>query len=348
MIRPARNRGSASVVALLATLAILTVATATWTVAIESAREARTAHGSVQAAAAAEAALRGYSGASAGRGALPLGGSQDLGGFTIAAGVSAQATLQRVGRELYIVRGQGRHVASGSTRSVGYGLWALHPTARLQETGAIVSLAGAVTIGAGGGIRSNSISVPPLGWGPLCAPLLAAIDSVVPAGTLATVKRDTAAAVQLGRFDQAWLAANATSRVPNWLTPAPNAVAGRCVTSDPANWGDPSGSGACAAHRPLVAAAGDLVVSGGVGQGTLIVPGDLTLEAGAHFFGVVLVGGSLRVLGGSGIVGVVRSGSDVFVSQASITGSACPAMLAWSHPSLGQTVAIPGGWLDPF
>lgn len=347
MIRPAGNRGSASVVALLAALAILTVATATWTVAIESAREARTAHGSIQAAEAAEAALRRYSGASAGSGALPLGGSSDLGGFTIAARVSARATLQRVGRELYIVRGQGRDVASGSTRSVGYGLWSLHPTARLQETGAVVSLGGAVTIGAGGGILSNSISAPPAGWGASCAPLLAAIDSVAPSGTLAAVMRDTTAAVQLGRLDQALLAAKATSRVAARLTPAPNAVAGGCVTSDPANWGDPSGSGACAAYRPLVAAGGDLVVSGGIGQGTLIVPGDLTLEAGARFFGVVLVGGSLRVLGGSALVGVVRSGADVFVSQASITGSACPAMLAWSHPSLGQIVPIPGGWLDP-
>lgn len=334
--------------ALLAALAILTVATATWTVAIESAREARIAHGSVQAAAGAEAALRRYAGVNVGGPALPLGGNRDLGRFMIVPGVSARARLHRVGRELYIVRGEGRHAASESTRSVGYGLWSLHPTARLQETGAVISAAGAVTVGAGGGILSNSIGTPPPGWDGLCSPLLPAIDSVVPSGSLASEQRDTTRAVRLGRLDQAWLTANATSRVSTRVSPAPNEVAGGCVTSDPENWGDPSGSGVCAAHRPLIAAVSDLVVSGGLGQGILIVPGDLTLEAGARFFGVVLVGGSIRVLGGSQLVGLARSGAGVVVSQASITGSACPAMLAWSHPSLRSVVAIPEGWLDPF
>lgn len=72
------------------------------------------------------------------------------------------------------------------------------------------------------------------------------------------------------------------------VTPAPAVSGGRCDRARADNWGDPSGSGACATYAPLIWATGDLRLQGGAGQGVLLVDGDLVLEAGARFSGVVI------------------------------------------------------------
>ena len=57
-----------------------------------------------------------------------------------------------------------------------------------------------------------------------------------------------------------------------------------CIASDPENWGDPAATSPCADHFPLVHVRGDAVLGpGSVGQGVLLVDGDVTFEAGARF-----------------------------------------------------------------
>lgn len=99
----------------------------------------------------------------------------------------------------------------------------------------------------------------------------------------------------------------------------------------PWNWGDPGGQEVESCRERWVArsAPGNLGVEGGVGQGTLLVAGDLHLGAGARLRGLVLTGGSVRLSGGAKLVGLVRAAGGVALEDsARIEGSVCAAVLA--------------------
>lgn len=92
------------------------------------------------------------------------------------------------------------------------------------------------------------------------------------------------------------------------ITPGPVVNAGGCDTSVTTNWGDPAG-GACATRMPVIRALGDLTVSGGVGQGILIAGGDLFLEGGALFMGIVVAGDDIVTgAGGATVLGAALAG----------------------------------------
>lgn len=92
------------------------------------------------------------------------------------------------------------------------------------------------------------------------------------------------------------------------VTPSPVMAAGACDTSATTNWGDPSG-GACGAHLPVIKALGNLTVRGGVGQGILIVDGDVVFENGASFAGLVLLADDFVTgAGGGSVLGAVIAG----------------------------------------
>ena len=92
------------------------------------------------------------------------------------------------------------------------------------------------------------------------------------------------------------------------VTPAPAFAAGICDTAATTNWGDPAG-GACGAHLPVIKALGDLTVRGGVGQGILIVDGDVVFENGASFAGLVMVSDDFVTgAGGGSVSGAVIAG----------------------------------------
>jgi hypothetical protein len=96
----------------------------------------------------------------------------------------------------------------------------------------------------------------------------------------------------------------ATSRpLPSVVTPAPSVASGSCLTSDPSNWGDPDRTtppGACEGFFPVLHAAGDLHLAGGVGQGVLLVGGNLTVSGGARFAGLVITRGAVHSTGSGG------------------------------------------------
>ena len=118
-----------------------------------------------------------------------------------------------------------------------------------------------------------------------------------------TVLRDSAAAdsstyMQIGGSTWTELAMGADVRLASGahVTPAPVASGGLCTASDD-NWGDPtSSSGACAARVPVIYAAGDLSIDGGVGQGVLLVAGHLTIAGPFVFSGQIVVRGGIETL----------------------------------------------------
>ena len=106
-----------------------------------------------------------------------------------------------------------------------------------------------------------------------------------------------------GDLDFRGLAALATIRVPPALptTPGPVVVNGVCDTSVRSNWGDPTTEGPCQDHFPVIHVVGNLALGGGgVGQGILLVEGDLSITGRFEFYGIVIVTGIFNNNRGSG------------------------------------------------
>ncbi len=114
---------------------------------------------------------------------------------------------------------------------------------------------------------------------------------------------DTASALRLGHFDWPTLVGLAHSRITVRVSDASPRVSGEeCDTAAPENWGEPNRwmGGPCGGYYPVIHAASDLVVDGGRGQGVLVVDGNLTVQGGFEFAGVVLVRGAVVAGPGGG------------------------------------------------
>jgi hypothetical protein len=86
-------------------------------------------------------------------------------------------------------------------------------------------------------------------------------------------------------------------------TPRPTYDGTVCRTSDQLNWGNPIGpvTDDCHGHFPVIYSPGNLSMGGnGIGQGILVVDGDLTISGVFEFYGIVIVLGTFNNSQGSG------------------------------------------------
>jgi hypothetical protein len=93
-----------------------------------------------------------------------------------------------------------------------------------------------------------------------------------------------------------------------------------CRTGDYTNWGDPIvPTSVCGSYFPIIYSPGDLHLSGGWGQGILLVGGDLEISAGVEFYGPVIVQGRIRSTGTGGHIygGLMAANADFGVSLVS-------------------------------
>ena len=101
---------------------------------------------------------------------------------------------------------------------------------------------------------------------------------------------------------------------------------GRCNTGQAfaSNWGNPENPGAaCSDWFPIIHVTGSgRIQSGGVGQGVLLVDGDLDLRGNFAFYGLIIVQGNMETQGSGNRVwgGVMASNAD-FDTQALSGGS---------------------------
>jgi hypothetical protein len=141
---------------------------------------------------------------------------------------------------------------------------------------------------------------------------------------------------QFGDLTYDQMAANATVVFQNYENGPYQPVAtltasGRCNYSDRYNWGEPLRTAGyiaeCSNYFPTIHAYGNLQLNGGGrGQGVLLVDGNLLIEGGFQFYGLVIAKGAVD-LGGTGsdggkIYGGLFSQNIVINDQSIIQGNA--------------------------
>lgn len=248
----------------------------------------------------------------------PVG--QTLGPFTysLAGGATAHVRLTRTGLTTWWVISEG-HVGTLALREARRTINAVYrldlpppvPDAALAVVDSALVSGGATVIGTDsmeiGGICSNLPVAPIAGVAAADTTRITGLAGIVGAPPLAS---DSTIATRITAIDSA-LTPDIVLPAGSIVTPGPVISAGLCDTLASANWGDPTG-GVCGARFPVIRVAGDLTVRGGMGQGILLVAGDVAFENGAMFAGIVIarddfVTGS----GGGSILGAVVAGDAV-------------------------------------
>jgi len=212
---------------------------------------------------------------------------------------------------------------------------------QINVLGAITTK-GVVKIGGSTSINGNDTSF--AGWN--CPPAGAAVaGAAVPAYTnlayggtcpggacikgsplvaITPLASDSNTYFSYGGMKWADLVAMADKSVSGTMTGVgPVVLAGLCKTSDIKNWGDPARNvllpGACESYFPVIYAPGDLSVNGNVGQGILLVNGNLSIQGGFSFYGPVISRGSVKLTGtGNHINGSVLAASVIDSTSTSL------------------------------
>ena len=215
--------------------------------------------------------------------------------------VRTQVLVTRTTRRLFAIVAEATQLLDGSARRVGLLVRAPLPSSS-SPRGALVSAVG-VTIGAEAHFVVDSACGDTTTAGVVLAPSATlTIDSAVIGGA-PSVTRSAAAAdsVTYLRFGDAWwtdLAAAADVRLADGahVTPTPVTSGSSCARVE-SNWGDPSSATSpCAARVPVVYAAGDLTIDGGLGQGALLVDGHLLITGPFAFSGQIVARGGIEMI----------------------------------------------------
>lgn len=170
-------------------------------------------------------------------------------------------------------------------------------------------------------------------------------------------------------YDQLAALADKVYDISDGPDPDPVSSGGVCTTAVKSNWGQPTiPSDPCFDYFPIIWAKDPTatasspgtgtfhISSNGVGQGVLLVDGDLQLDGGFQFYGVVLVKGTFRTEGQGGHVnGVLLSygGGDIgststAVGKSTVQFNSCAIDRAvYGNIQLSRSVPIADrSWID--
>jgi Tfp pilus assembly protein PilX len=304
---------------------------------------------------------------------LATGASASFNGTLPSGTGTYTGTVQHLNPQLYFVQVTGTDKNNLATRTLG-------ALSRLLYVN--VTIKGAVTtqngLKIGGSSFINGVDTNPTGWS--CNAVndtLPGIDTgdsanITTAGCSnyscvqgsPKVKQDNSITdstfLKFGDFTWNDLVSMATKIYSSGYGPAsdfgPVGTATTCTTSVQDNWGDPMvppSVAGCAAYFPIIYVNGNLKLTGGYGQGILMVNGDLSVQGGFQFFGPVLVRGSLTTQGTGGHFngGVMAANlidsSSVVNGNAVVTYSSCALFKALQANSPGRWLRQ-RSWLDLF
>lgn len=229
---------------------------------------------------------------------------------------------------------RGGRILTGATRRISSSVKIL--TANISPPAAMTTR-GPTTITGGAQVRGED-DVPP-GWSAFCSGGLtnkpglatpnAAQVTLKGAGSITgtpMVQEDTtissATFQQFGELTWTDLVAMADKHIPSGAitqVQPDSTAAGECLTGTLLNWGNPlNPNGACGDYFPIVHIQSPvgLIQSGGMGQGILLVDGDLDLRGNFVYHGIVIVQGNFETQGsGNRVLGGVMANNVDFALQ---------------------------------
>jgi len=271
--------------------------------------------------------------------ALAIGTDAVQPAVPFATNLQAVPTVTKLSSSVFLVRSEGQRLSGGNViarRLVGTLVRAVVPDIEIEGA---LTVYGQLTLG--GSADIDGADHLPGGWGGSCGALEAPVagvrinqDQIQTNGSNcngdppACVGGDPAVEIDSSvtpstftnfgdvTFDDLAAAANLTvSGLITNLHPdslaapvgSPVGTPGRCNRASSQNWGEPGLAGViiippCYDYFPIIYSPSDLHISGGRGQGILLVRGNLTLSGGVEFFGPVIVLGEVRSTGTGGHV----------------------------------------------
>jgi hypothetical protein len=269
-------------------------------------------------------------------------------------------SVRRLNSTLFLIQIEGRYLVAGQaiTRRQIARLIRLDPPALDPEA----PLTSRIGLEVGGSAQVSGVDQIPPAWGAICpfpGPTASAIrDSsgliitsggcagmtcltgTGPVDTDPTVTSDTFNVFGAQTFVSLSAAAEKIVTAPsnNLGSLGPTYDAGPPVTcrfGDLQNWGDPDDpTSPCGDYFPLIYAPGDITLSGGSGQGILLVDGNLTLSGGARFYGIIIVQGTVNTNGGQ-VMGALMV-DDEFATPTLIAGT---TLLDYSRCAISRAVS---------
>lgn len=131
-----------------------------------------------------------------------------------------------------------------------------------------------------------------------------------------------------------------------------------CNTGDNANWGDPgraNPAGVCETYFPVVYAPGNVSVNGDIGQGVLLVNGNLNIQGGFTYYGQIIARGTVKLTGtGNHVYGGIMAASVLdststssLLGNSSIHYSRCALTQVFLNTATG-TRAPQRSWIELF
>lgn len=239
---------------------------------------------------------------------------------TLDAGTEWSALVRRLTPTVFLLEVSPRLPAGPAAReAAGVRLgWLLRPAPDSLVPDAAVSLAGPVALGDGVDISGRDDSSGIAGCPPessaiagVAADSVAIVGMATVAGAPPVVQRaESGSGPSTGDLDLFnRLAGRATLVLPAGAYAIyPATVGTSCDLSRPTNWGDPAVLGSpCASYLPMIRVDGDVILSGGVGQGILLINGDLRIDGGFTFNGIVIVTGEVDVTAPLEIRGMLKA-----------------------------------------
>jgi hypothetical protein len=366
------NRGIALPLALFAIVIMGALITALFTVTRLEQRQGDNSVASLQAFEAAEAGLATLlNNWTAGNyNALALNTSATGSPVTLGGGAQYQTTIRRTSPTTFLVTSEGRVVTANGVirnrRQVAQMVRMITPALGMQA--AVTTLHGLDVSGSAEVSGADSI---PGGWGAVCPPAGAGVAGIRDSagnihlsngcithncvtGSPATMADPTITSGSFnnfGDFTFSDLAAMATKTLNGgtWNGIQPAVTSGTpqaCNYGVLTNWGAPRSASThpCFNYFPIIYASSSIRLTGGTGQGILLVNGDLDISGGFEFFGPVIVRGEIRSTGTGGHIygGVMSQDANFDVSLISgnsvVNYSACAVNRALQGSALGRPV----------
>ncbi len=364
------ERGIALAIALLAMVVIGAVVSATFYaghIEHQSGRNTMYATQSFEASEAGlSAVLTGWNAAT--YNVMLTGDTLTLSTVSLPGNVSFTPAITRLNDNVFLIRSTGRRVdAAGSVlaeRTVASLAKLALPNIDMS---AALTIDGTLTLG--GSAEVHGEDQVPSGWGGNCPVPTDTLPGIRTSATSITTNGvncaglncvtgtpqlqggDTTVTNQMfndfGGITFAEMAAMADHNVSGTLTGiGPSLLSGACNTGDSMNWGEPytsTGFSACSNYFPIMYAPGDLRLSGGHGQGILLVQGDLRLSGGVEFYGPVIVQGEVTSVGVGGHIygGLMAAQADLDPSTLTGNSVAQFSSCAIARALRGSAVASP-------